>query len=103
MDIRASTTDESTGQTTSYVLGGLSLFLIVINFLIVAILCKFAKDGYDALFSTPLTKLMLKICGVIQIVFQKILFLPLIMILISVVICSKDTSITKPNNPQSVS
>lgn len=84
---------------TSYVLAGLALFIIAVNFLVVAILCKYAKDGYDALFASPLTKMLLKACGIIQIVFLKVLFLPLLMILVSIVICTKDLTQAKPNDP----
>lgn len=69
MDIRSSVDSPEAGQTASYVIEGLALFIILINFFIVACLCKYAKDGYDALFASPLTKMMLKLCGVIQIVF----------------------------------
>ena len=69
MDIRGSVDTPEAGQTASYVIAGLALFLIVANFFLVACLMKYAKDGYDALFASPLTKMMLKCCGVVQIVF----------------------------------
>jgi len=99
MEIRSSASSEDSGQVTSYVIGGLAAFLITINFLLIFFLCKYARDGYDALFSSPLTKMMLKVCGVVQIVMLKILFLPLLMILISVVICTKDVTQALPNQP----
>ena len=87
---RNSITSTSGGQTISYVVAGLALVIIAANFVQIAILCKYAKDGYDALFSTALTKLMLKICGVIQTIFLKVIFLPLLMILVSILICTTD-------------
>jgi hypothetical protein len=69
MDIRASIDNPDSGQTTSYVICGLALFIIAVNFSLVAALCRYAKDGYDALFASPLTKMMLKCCGVVQAVF----------------------------------
>ena len=101
MDVRGSIQDESSGQTICYVLCGLALFIILANFFLVACLCRYAKDGYDALFASPLTKMMIKCCGVVQIVLVKVLFLPLFMILISVVICTKDAGLAKPNVPGS--
>ena len=98
MDIRSSVTTTSQGQTASYVLAGLSLFLISVNFVIMITMCKYAKDGYDALFASPLTKLLLKCCGVIQLIFVKILALPLLMILISILICTTDESLASPNS-----
>lgn len=57
--------DETKGMTVSYVIGGLASFITCINLIIITVLCKYAKDGYDALFASPLTKMLLKICGVI--------------------------------------
>ena len=65
MDLRSNMSADTSGMTTSYVLAGLALFIIAVNFVIVVILCKYARDGYDALFASPLTKMMLKACGVI--------------------------------------
>lgn len=48
-----------------YVLCGLALVIILANFFLVACLCRYAKDGYDALFASPLTKMMIKCCGVV--------------------------------------
>jgi len=39
-------------MTASYVLAGLALFIIALNIVLVAFLCRYAKDGYDALFSS---------------------------------------------------
>lgn len=97
MEARNTFEDESSGQMASFIIAGLALFIIVLNFIVIAILCRYSKDGYDALFSSQLTKMMLKVCGVAQIVFLKVLFLPLMIILISIVICSEDLSLTKPN------
>ena len=69
MDIRSNVMDPDSGATTSYVIAGLALFIIAVNFFIVACLCKYAKDGYDALFASALVKTMLKTCGVIQVIF----------------------------------
>jgi len=69
MDIRGNVQDPESGATTSYVIAGLALFIIAINFFVIACLCKYAKDGYDALFASPLTKMMLKSCGVVQVIF----------------------------------
>lgn len=65
MDVRGSLDSEEAGQLACYVLAGLALFIIAVNFFIVFCLCKYAKDGYDALFASPLTKMMLKCCGVL--------------------------------------
>ncbi len=64
MEARSSFTTESAGQLTSYVIAGFALMIIALNFILVATLCRFSKDGYDALFASQLTKLMLKICGI---------------------------------------
>lgn len=72
--------------------------MIFINIVIIIVLCKLSKDGYDALFASQGMKMMLKICGVAQQVINKILFVPLMIILISIPICSKDYSLTKPND-----
>ena len=79
-----------------FVIAGIALFIILLNFLLIAILCRISKDGYDALFASQAMKMMLKICGVAQLVIMKVLFLPLMIILISVPICSKDYSQTQP-------
>ena len=52
MEARASFSDENAGLLTSYVIAGLSMFIIFVNILVIAILCKYAKDGYDALFAS---------------------------------------------------
>ena len=103
MEVRSSTADENAGMVTSYVLAGLCMVVIFINILLVAILCKYAKDGYDALFASQLTKMLLKICGVAQMVILKVLFLPLMIVLISVAICTKDVNLAHPNAPQMAS
>ena len=64
MEVRKSVTTESGGQLICFVIVGLALFLILINFVIIAVLCKLSKDGYDALFASNGMKMMLKICGV---------------------------------------
>lgn len=97
MQIRTSATDPSSGATTSYVIAGLALFIIAFNFMLVAFLCRYARDGYDALFASPFTKMMLKACGVVQVVFLKVLFLPLLMILVSIVICTTDPTLANTN------
>jgi hypothetical protein len=97
MDIRGSITTEDEGVTICYVLMGLSLFIIALNFILIGTLCRYAKDGYDALFASPFIKMMLKACGVIQIIFVKVLALPLIMVLSSVAICTPDQTVAKPN------
>jgi hypothetical protein len=99
MEARASFQDESSGQVTSFVIAGLSMFIIFLNVSIIAILCRYAKDGYDALFASQLTKMMLKICGVAQMIVIKVLFLPLMIILISILICTQDLSLAYPNDP----
>lgn len=81
-------------------LAGLSIIIIFVNLAIIAILCKYAKDGYDALFASQLTKMMLKVCGVAQMIIIKVLFLPLMIILISMAICTKDYAQSHPNNSQ---
>lgn len=63
MDVRNSLESESV--TTSFVIAGLAVFIILVNFLIIAFLCKYAKDGYDALFASPFIKMMIKCCGVL--------------------------------------
>lgn len=82
---------------TGYIYLGLAVLIIVINFIIILILCNYSTDGYDALFVNSLTKIMLKICGVIQIVFLKVLFLPLLMVLASNLICIQDRTLMPPN------
>jgi hypothetical protein len=52
MEARSSFNDESSGQLTSYVIAGLSMFIIFVNIVIIAVLCRYAKDGYDALFAS---------------------------------------------------
>lgn len=52
MEVRGSVTVESSGQLTSFVIAGLALFVIFINFVIIIVLCKLSKDGYDALFAS---------------------------------------------------
>jgi len=64
MEIRGSLDDESAGMLTSYVLAGFSMCIIFINLLMIFFLCKYAKDGYDALFASQVTKMLLKICGI---------------------------------------
>jgi len=66
MEVRGSVTVESSGQLTSFVIAGLALFIMFINFVLIIVLCKFSKDGYDALFASQAMKMMLKICGVAQ-------------------------------------
>ena len=72
--------------------------MIFINIVVIIVLCKLSKDGYDALFASQGMKMMLKICGVAQLVMNKILLIPLMIILISIPICSKDYLLTKPND-----
>lgn len=102
MDIRGNVQDPESGATTSYVIAGLALSIIAINFFVVACLCKYAKDGYDALFASSLTKMMIKACGVAQAIFIQILFLPLLIILLSILICTKDVALAKPNQPEAI-
>lgn len=52
MEVRGSITVESSGQLTSFVIAGLALFVIFVNFVIIIVLCKLSKDGYDALFAS---------------------------------------------------
>lgn len=77
-------------------LGGICVFIIAINLIMVGILCKYAKDGYDALFASSVMKYAIKICGVIQMSFVKIFTLPLLMILVSIPICTTDRSQVNP-------
>ena len=81
----------------SFVLGGLCVFIIVVNLVIVVILCKYAKDGYDALFASSVMKYAIKICGCVQMSFVKIFTLPLLMILVSIPICTTDKSQVLPS------
>jgi hypothetical protein len=52
MEVRRSVTVESNGQLICFVIAGLALFIILINFVLITVLCKLAKDGYDALFAS---------------------------------------------------
>ena len=80
-------------------IGGFCVFIITLNLLTVALLCKYSKDGYDALFASSAMKLFLKGCGVVQMGFVKVLMLPLLMLLISVPICTNDRTLVNPPQP----
>lgn len=96
MDVRASIDEPQYGQVTSYVIGGICVFIISVNLLTVGILCLLAKDGHDALFAGGGMKLALKCCGFVQMTVLKIVLLPLLMLLISIPICTSDRSLVIP-------
>ena len=76
------------------------MFIITLNLLTVTLLCKYSKDGYDALFASSAVKLLLKGCGVVQMSFVKIVMLPLLMLLISIPICTNERSLVIPPQPE---